>query len=136
ELEGLGWGTPNASLYLDNPATPAPSVAAGRSTPTAASSPSEAASPAAPAVAGSAQPAAAGAPDPLRDQLGASAGGVVNYRAPLTSTMALSAQPYDPDQGPHEWRPEWGTPGLGVSERGPVGIREWRPGDPSFSPGV
>lgn len=31
ELEGLGWGTPTASLYLDNPATPAPSVVAGAS---------------------------------------------------------------------------------------------------------
>jgi flagellum-specific peptidoglycan hydrolase FlgJ len=27
ELENLGWGVPNAALYVDNPATPAPSVA-------------------------------------------------------------------------------------------------------------
>jgi flagellum-specific peptidoglycan hydrolase FlgJ len=89
ELEGLGWGTPSASLYVDNPATPAPSVAAGGGPQGSMWSPD---SPVAPATA--------------QMSTGRGAGGIM-ARLPLAPTM-----------GPDTTGETSESPGLGIDETG------------------
>lgn len=103
ELSSLGMGTPSASLFIDSPESPSPSVVAGRVSLTAgpsqpAGSPS--ASPAGgdvPAVA-----AGSGAPDPLREE--------------STEPLMLRGPsvPYDPDAVPTGEQP-WTPPSESIS---------------------
>jgi flagellum-specific peptidoglycan hydrolase FlgJ len=95
ELEGLGWGSPNGALWIDNPATPAPSVVAGQSASesTAVSSPtSPSALPTSPTTSTSMAPSAS-----TSDQM--------MYRQPLQPTPG-DAYPTDASVSP----PDASTP--------------------------
>jgi flagellum-specific peptidoglycan hydrolase FlgJ len=88
ELEGLGWGSPNGALWIDNPATPAPSVVAGNSGTSSITPPRPDASDAAASVTA---PTAAS----MTDRMATTLGQPTMYRQPLQPTAGPDTFPTD-----------------------------------------
>lgn len=101
ELSSLGMGDPRASLFMDSPQSPSPSVVAGRSRPTAGSS-SPAEPPPVPPAGGSA-PQAAGSGDSLRSSLNEPGQGDTMQRQALKDQGL--PEPMPGPQGPYDQSP-------------------------------